>query len=499
LLPGTRSSRLGGVENHIYSLSTHLIRQGHKVVVITHAYGESRKGVRYLPGPLKVYYCPFVVMTDQDAMPTFTATLPLVRQILIRERIEILHAHQATSTLANEGLAYGAAMGLATVYTDHSLFGFGDVASIVLNRVLQVTLATADALIAVSHTCRDNLVLRASVRNACSVTSIGGIGNTALEVGNNVDRRKRTPKQRVVAVIPNAVDPSQFSPPAASTTPSGARLDRIVVVVLSRLVYRKGVDLLTSIVPIVCRSVDFVDFVIGGDGNKMLQVREMVERFRLHERVTLLGAVPHDQVRDVLVRGHVFLNCSLTESFCIALLEAACCGLLSVSTNVGGVPEVLPDDLIYLSDPNVPAMVDSVIKAIFRQRNDPLDPADTHRRVASMYSWGRVAKETADVYDRIVTERRQRLSDRPDWYRGDLCERLDCYVSALGGRIGPTTLAVCALAVALELWLRLVEWWQPRHEIDVVPDLITSVDESNNDHEAGANRDGPSTTLRAMD
>jgi phosphatidylinositol N-acetylglucosaminyltransferase subunit A len=166
---------------------------------------------------------------------------------------------------------------------------------------------------------------------------------------------------------------------------------------------------------------------------------------------------------------------------------------------VGGVPEVLPDDIIYLSDPNVPAMVDSVIKAIFRQRNDPLDPADTHRRVASMYSWGRVAKETADVYDRIVTERRQRLSDRPDWYRGDLCERLDCYVSALGGRIGPTTLAVCALAVALELWLRLVEWWQPRHEIDVVPDLITSVDESNNDHEAGANHDGPSTTLRAMD
>jgi phosphatidylinositol N-acetylglucosaminyltransferase subunit A len=42
----------------------------------------------------------------------------------------------------------------------------------------------------------------------------------------------------------------------------------------------------------------------------------------------------------VLVRGHIFLNCSLTESFCIAILEAACCGLFVVSTRVGGVPEV---------------------------------------------------------------------------------------------------------------------------------------------------------------
>lgn len=39
-------------------------------------------------------------------------------------------------------------------------------------------------------------------------------------------------------------------------------------------------------------------------------------------------------------RGHVFLNASLTEAFCIAVVEAAACGLLVVSTRVGGVPEV---------------------------------------------------------------------------------------------------------------------------------------------------------------
>ena len=146
--------RLGGVENHIWSLSYSLLRLGHKVVIITHAYNcpdneyidgdgnvqkekrtSKRSGVRYLPGGLKVYYCPFLPMVDEDCVPTFTVSFPLLRWIFIREGIDIVHSHQATSTLANEAITYAAELGLASVYTDHSLFGFDDIASIILNRV----------------------------------------------------------------------------------------------------------------------------------------------------------------------------------------------------------------------------------------------------------------------------------------------------------------------------------------------------------------------------
>ena len=48
--------RMGGVEMHIWSLSQHLIRLGHKVIVVTHSYAN-RKGVRYMQDNLKVYYC----------------------------------------------------------------------------------------------------------------------------------------------------------------------------------------------------------------------------------------------------------------------------------------------------------------------------------------------------------------------------------------------------------------------------------------------------------
>lgn len=77
----------------------------------------------------------------------------------------------------------------------------------------------------------------------------------------------------------------------------------------------------------------------------------MREKYFLLDRVELIGAVASHEVRDVLVRGQIFLNTSLTEAFCMAIVEAACCGLLVVSTKVGGIPEVLPDDMIVLCRP----------------------------------------------------------------------------------------------------------------------------------------------------
>lgn len=90
----------------------------------------------------------------------------------------------------------------------------------------------------------------------------------------------------------------------------------------------------------------------GGSGPKQVEIEEMREKLQLHDRIELLGSVPHANVRDVLCRGHIFLNCSLTEAFCIAIVEAASCGLHVVATRVGGVPEVLPEDMISFAEPN---------------------------------------------------------------------------------------------------------------------------------------------------
>lgn len=105
---------MGGVESHIYQLSQCLIEKGHKVVIVTHAYGR-RKGVRYLTKGLKVYYLPLQVMYNQSTATTCFHSLPLLRCVFVRERITVVHAHSSFSAMAHDALFHAKTMGLNTV------------------------------------------------------------------------------------------------------------------------------------------------------------------------------------------------------------------------------------------------------------------------------------------------------------------------------------------------------------------------------------------------
>ncbi|KAE8687728.1 Phosphatidylinositol N-acetylglucosaminyltransferase gpi3 subunit [Hibiscus syriacus] len=133
-------------------------------------------------------------------------------------KISLVHGHQAFSTLCHETLMHSRTMGYKVVFTDHSLYGFADVGSIHMNKFLQFTLADVTRAICVYYTSKENTVLRSGL----------------------------LPEK--VFVIPNAVDTAMFKP-------AQVRLgrDEIVVVVISRLVYRKGADLLVEVIPEVCR------------------------------------------------------------------------------------------------------------------------------------------------------------------------------------------------------------------------------------------------------
>ena len=84
---------VGGVEQHIWSLSQSLMRLGCRVIVVTHAYGACH-GVRHMAGGLKVFYTPMTPFILKVALPTYTALLPIVRDIEVREGVTIVHGHQ---------------------------------------------------------------------------------------------------------------------------------------------------------------------------------------------------------------------------------------------------------------------------------------------------------------------------------------------------------------------------------------------------------------------
>lgn len=126
----------------------------------------------------------------------------------------------------------------------------------------------------------------------------------------------------------------------------------------------------------------------------------MIERHGLRSRVELLGLVPPPDVPAVLTRGQIFLSTSLTEAFCIAVLEAVSCGLLAVATRVGGVAEILPTHMMQLAQPDSKALVCGLVSAVDQMRSG--GSRCYHDHVARHHSWVAVATATAETYDAIA-------------------------------------------------------------------------------------------------
>ncbi|KAG7813438.1 hypothetical protein KL921_000984 [Ogataea angusta] len=407
----------GGMELHIYHLSQKLIARGHSVVVITHAYGD-RTGVRMLTNGLKVYYVPFFIIYRQTTFPTVFSLFPILRQILIRESIDIVHGHGTFSSMCHEAILHANTMGIKTVFTDHSLFGFADVGSILGNKLLKFTLTNIGHVICVSHTCKENTVLRASLDPSS------------------------------VSVIPNAVIADDFKP--AEVKPS---LNKITVVVISRLFQNKGADLLTAIIPRLCSTRPDIHFLIAGDGPKFIDLEQMREKHQLQDRVELIGSIRHQQVRDVMVQGHIYLHPSLTEAFGTVLVEAASCGLLVVTTKVGGIPEVLPNKMTVFADPDEESLVDAVNLAVRKLKENKIDTSSFHEEVKKMYDWGDIARRTEKVYDMVIERESASLVDI-------LMKYYNC---------GPWAGLLFILCVVVDLFiLEFLNWWWPESDIDKV-------------------------------
>lgn len=374
---------MGGVENHIYNLSQALMVRGHKVIVITHSYGD-RIGVHWLSNFLKVYYLPLPVLHSQCTWTALWApSMIWIRNILYREGINHLHAHQAHSSLCHDSIMLARILGIPTTFTDHSLFNFDDVSSIVTNKLLRITLSPPEiTVICVSHTGKENTCLRAHISS------------------------------NRVWVIPNAVIGPCFQPLESSSIKEDEDDDannkdkditnnkKKTIVVLSRLVYRKGADLLVNLIPQLLERNPFLNIIIAGEGPKRVDLEQMRDQYSLHDRVKMVGGIKSgEDCRNHLIKGDLFLNTSLTEAFCISILEAASCGLMVVSTNVGGIKEVLPSDMIILSkEVNVKSIIEAIEEGLGRIITNSKKKWENHHQISSSYNWHKIAERTEVVY-----------------------------------------------------------------------------------------------------
>jgi glycosyltransferase involved in cell wall biosynthesis len=81
----------------------------------------------------------------------------------------------------------------------------------------------------------------------------GGLSTSHLSERASLDPRK-------IYTIPNAIDPDRFKPDKRNIQPKGS----INIVLMSRHVYRKGIDLVVGMIPLVCEQCPEAHFILGG-------------------------------------------------------------------------------------------------------------------------------------------------------------------------------------------------------------------------------------------
>ena len=145
-----------------------------------------------------------------------------------------------------------------------------------------------------------------------------------------------------------------------------------------------------------------------GDGPDRSIAEHMARQHGIQDRIHFLGK--QDNVNELLPLADLMLMPSEMESFGLAALEAMACGVPSIATNVGGVPELVEDGRNGLLFPvgEVEAMAEAAI-ALLEDDGRLRRMSEAGRRTAQdHFCSSRVIPLYEGYYDRVVERTRPR-------------------------------------------------------------------------------------------
>jgi len=213
----------------------------------------------------------------------------------------------------------------------------------------------------------------------------------ALDPGDRADFVQLTP----------GVDETVFTPQV-----DGERVraelglgDRPVVVCVSRMVARKGQDVLVEALPLIRERVPQAAVLLVGDGPYRSEVTGRIARLGLQEHVIVTGRVSWDRIPEYFAAGDVFCMPARTRGICY--LEAAATGLPVVAGDSGGAPDavlegengfVVPGaDVRAVADRCAQLLLDRDLAARFGRRG--------REWVVETWRWDTLARQLQEMLD----------------------------------------------------------------------------------------------------
>jgi glycosyltransferase involved in cell wall biosynthesis len=212
------------------------------------------------------------------------------------------------------------------------------------------------------------------------------------------DIRERTGVEAVV--VPNGVDGDFFSPrPGPSARAAGFSFLSV-----SNLTPEKGVGDLLAAIAQLGPGVE-ARLRVGGAGAHATEFRALSAQLGISSRVTWLGALGREAVRDEMRACDAFVLASRHESFGVVFAEAIACGKPVLGTRCGGPEDIVDEtngELVPVGD--VPGLAAALER--FARREHAYDAAAIRSGFEARFSAVAVARRFGELYEQVTRGQR---------------------------------------------------------------------------------------------
>ncbi|MGJ0338334.1 glycosyltransferase [Aliarcobacter cryaerophilus] len=148
---------------------------------------------------------------------------------------------------------------------------------------------------------------------------------------------------------------------------------------------------------IVYKKYKDIHLLIVGDGSLRVTIESMIINLNIEESVTLLGI--RKDVEKLLSASDIFVLSSAWEGFGLVVAEAMACERIVVSTDCGGVSEVLGNCGFLLESRNSNLLAETMKKAYFLGQQEVYSLGKkAKQRILNKYSLDRVVDKWEIIY-----------------------------------------------------------------------------------------------------
>jgi glycosyltransferase involved in cell wall biosynthesis len=228
-----------------------------------------------------------------------------------------------------------------------------------------------------------------------------GLDVVAVSRSTAEDLRARGLEGPEIAIVPNGVDLTRFSP-----GPTVPRASDPTVLYLGRLKRYKRLDLVFRAVATMKDRFPGLRFLVAGKGDREDDLRALAHRLGLGETVRFLGYVSEDEKIRLFRSSWVHVLTSPKEGWGISALEAAACGTPTVGSDSPGLRDAVQHGKTGLLVPhgNVERLSEA-LEALLSSNAARARMGAEARRFAEGFSWdGSTRQMLAVLQDRVARD-----------------------------------------------------------------------------------------------